>query len=539
MIELRIFTLFIHVMKKELLVCLIFFMFSHYNYAQLHIDWQNCFIGPDNDRVNDVLQLDDGFFVLGSYGIHVSNPLIIRQSDVWLIKTDLDGNFLWDKKFGGSKDDFGKRILRTSDNNYIIIAQSSSDDEDLSNNPYPGSANYWVYKINQSGEILWSKIVGGNGPDWPNNAVIRDNGNIMVVGQSQSNDGDLSVHYGSWDIWIVDLDAGGNLIWERTIGTEGIEWADEVVQNDFGEILIGGTSAHYGVGNIQCDFYNELYGESLLTKLDSNLNMVWQQCYGGSVNELICSISSFQEGYFINHSSDSFDGDLYNAGLHGGLDIWITKNDSLGNLLWGKCYGGSENEFGYRTFVSENGDVTVFGITESNDGDVHGIHSPSKDIWVFKIDSSGNLKWQQCLGGTGSEAVEIGVKKISNNSYVVAAVTLASFGSGDVGCNTNTSTANDLWFFQITDTTIVSRNEDSFSKIKIFPNPAEDYLILTSDEKINGYFTLYNAFGEKVIIDKFFENELYLDIQEIPAGVYISTIRDKQGNFTANKIIIN
>lgn len=152
-------------MKNWFTFGVLYLLLSQPIFAQLRIDWQNCFVGPEIDRANDIIQLDDGFFVLGSYGIHVSNPLIIRQSDVWLIKTDLYGNFLWDKKFGGSKDDFGKKILKTQDGNYIIIAQSSSSDYDLSNNPYPGSANYWVYKINPSGNIIWSKIFGGNAAD--------------------------------------------------------------------------------------------------------------------------------------------------------------------------------------------------------------------------------------------------------------------------------------------------------------------------------------------------------------------------------------
>lgn len=526
-------------MKRQIITLIGLLLLTQSIFAQLQIDWQNCFVGPDYDIVNDVLELEDGYFILGSYGIPVSNPLIIRQMDVWLIKTDLYGNLLWDKKFGGSKDDIGKKILKTSDNNFIIVAQSSSNDYDLSNNPYPTSTNYWIYKINPSGDILWNKIVGGNGPDWPDNATLTSDGGIMVSGMSQSSDGDVSINYGSWDNWIVKLDSAGNKIWEYTIGTEGVEQALEIIEDQDGGILIGGTSASYGSGNINCDFYSEFMGESVLTKLDSNLNIEWQQCYGGSSHELISAITFFQNNYYVSHVVESNDGDLYNSGFHGFCDVWITEIDSIGNLNWGKCFGGSQYEDGGRIFIDEEGELTSFGITYSDDGDVQGIHSQNEDIWVFKIDTSGNLKWQQCIGGTGRESVSLGVKKVSNNSYVIAAKTFASFGTGDINCNTTADTGYDIWFFKVTDTTIVSRNENKFHSLKIFPNPADNYLIIQSEENISGFITISNILGEKVIKEKYFEKELYLDINNAPPGIYIYTITDNQGNFSAGKLIIN
>lgn len=523
--------------KIQIFLALLFFTQSVF--AQLQVNWQNCIVGPENDRVNDVIPLEDGYFILGSYGIHVSNPLIIQQYDVWLIKTDLYGNIVWDKKFGGSKDDIGKKILKTSDNNFIIVAQSSSNDNDLSNNPYPTSTNYWIYKINPSGDIIWSKIVGGNEADWPNNALITSDDDILIIGRSASNDGDVSTNYGSWDIWGVKLDYNGNIIVEFSFGTEGLENANDVIEDTDGGIIIGGTTAFYGNGNIYCDYYSELYGESLLIKLDSNLNLEWQQCYGGSLHESIDCITSFQNAFYVSHAVESNDGDLQNSGYHGALDIWLTELDSLGDLKWGKCFGGSKMEAGSRIFTELNGDVTLFGTTESNDGDVQGIHSPNDDIWVTKVDTAGNLKWQQCIGGNGRESVLLGVKKVNNNTYVVAVETFASFGTGDINCNTTADTGYDIWFFKVTDTTIVSRNENKFHSLKIFPNPADNYLIIQSEEYISGFITISNILGEKVIKEKYFERELYLDINNEPPGIYIYTITDNQGNYSAGKLIIN
>ncbi len=512
-------------MKKSLVI-LLFLLMTQVCSAQLQIDWQNCFMGPGDDKVNDVLALDDGYFILGEY----------NSTDVWLIRTDLYGNFLWDRKYGGSRSDEGIKIIKTNDGNYIIVALSFSEDFDLVNNPYPNSANYWIYKINPSGNILWSKIMGGNGPDWPNNATLTTDGGVIVVGQSQSFDGDVGINYGYWDIWAVKLDSLGNIVWAEVFGSDGAEWADEVTIDINGSVLIGGTTANVGVGNIDCNPFNE-WGESLIIKFDSTLIPQWQQCYGGSLNELVTNITPANGGFYVSHNTESLDGDLYNSGFHGELDIWITKLDSNGNLIWGKCYGGSKKEAPSKIFYEQNGDLTLFGVTESNDGDVNGNHSPGRDIWVVKTDSSGTIKWQQCIGGNGNET-SIAVERISNNTFVIAAMTFASFVSGDVNCNTTVQTGSDIWFLQITDTTVVSRKEDKFLTLKVFPNPADDYIYIHDDDHRRKLFSLYNLVGEKLITDIEFKNELYINIGKFSRGLYIYTVRDMVGDFTSGKLLI-
>lgn len=507
-------------------------------YCQLRIDWQHCFIGPDVDEVDDIIELEDGYFILGSYAIPVVNPLIIRQSDVWLIKTDFEGNMIWDKKFGGTGDDFGRRILKTLDNNFIIVSASFSSDMDLENNPYPNSGNYWIYKINPQGEIIWNKIVGGNGTDVPINATITSDGGVIVIGRTVSNDGDVSVSYGSWDAWAIKLDVNGNKTWEYSIGTGGLEWSNDILELPDGGVLIGGTSAEYGSGNIDCDSHSA-WGESLLTKLNSNLNLEWQTCYGGSMDEAIMSLVKVNGGYIIAHCVSSNDGDLSISGYHGGeTDVWVTKIDTVGNLIWGKCFGGTKIEISYHILSEANGDLTLFGYTSSNDGTVNGNHSQGNDIWVFKIDSLGNLKWQQCLGGTGMEIMIKGVIK-TGNGYVIAGCTFGSFATGDINCNTTAATSDDIWFFKVTDTTTVSSNQMNTSRLKIYPNPASDYLIITDDDQTQKIFSLKNIYGKELVVSKMFTSELLINLESFCSGIYIYTIKNKAGGFTAGKIIVN
>lgn len=512
-------------MNKCLII--VFILITHISFAQLQIDWQNCFIGPGDDRVESVLALDDGYFILGTY----------NSVDVWLIRTDLYGNFLWDKKYGGSQNDFGEKILKANDGNYIIVALSASSDFDLINNPYPNSANFWIYKINPSGNIIWSRVVGGNGADWPQNATITIDSGVVAVGQSQSYDGDVGINYGYWDIWAVKLDSNGNKVWAEVFGAESAEWADEVITTDDGSVLMGGTATNVGIGNIDCDPFNEWWGESLIMKFDSDMNLLWQQCYGGGSHELNASITPIETGYYASHYAHSNDGDLSNSGYHGEADIWITKLDTSGNFAWGKCYGGSNNEGPDHTFNHLNNDLTFFGTTSSNDGDVSGNHSQGSDIWVVKTDSSGTIKWQQCIGGFGNEP-DVAVRKISDNTYVIASMTLVT--SGDVSCTTTIETGYDIWFFQVTDTTVVSTNELIPLSWNIYPNPASDYITIELEKQSGNWesASIYDCTGRMVHSQTITESKIGLQLQDLPSGFYYASLIGDNGMTPFKKLVL-
>lgn len=466
--------------SKLIFFCICFTLTVLVN-AQLAITWQNCFGGSQEDRPGDLIQVEKENYMIIGYTTSSDGDVSFNHggNDVWLLKLDINGALLNEKTFGGSDGDIGQRILKNDNNHYFLLNESWSSDFDITLDPYPQSGDYWIVKIDSSYNIIWDKIYGGTWFDGMYTGVVADNSDILVQGYTGSPDGDVSVYFGQYDIWQIKLNNSGELLSDFTIGSLGFDYGYAIINTSDNGYLVGGyTRVENGGGNIDCIPYS-WYGEALLVKLDSNNNIEWQQCYGGSGNESMKELLEVDGGYIMIASANSNNGDLAGTGYHGDNDIWVIKTDFHGNILWSKCYGGTDFDSGYKIFPQSDGGYIVFGNTESNNGDVSGNHSISShdaDIWVFKIDANGNLKWQQCYGGIGDERIEYGVLKSGDSSFIVAGMSDYA-PSYDVTCTSYSYGIYDYWIFKLSDSSVSINeinNHTSESIISIYPNPATE-----------------------------------------------------------------
>lgn len=286
-----------------------------------NIQWRKCLGGTSVDGAVSIRQtFDGGFIVAGGtdsndgdvYGNH-------GNSDCWIIKLSDTGSLEWQKCFGGSSDDDGSLIIQTSDSGYVFAASSSSNDGDVSGNH--GLDDYWIVKISAIGSIQWEKSFGGSGYDQPYSIARCFDGGYIVVGYTQSNDGDVSANHGLQDCWVIKLSPSGVLQWQKSLGSSGAD-----------------------------------YGFSIQQTSDT--------------------------GYIVAGYTGSNDGDV--TGIHGFGDYWIVKLSSSGALEWEKCLGGSDPDEAYAIVQAYDGNYVVAGSSASNDGDVTGHHG-SDDFWVVKF----------------------------------------------------------------------------------------------------------------------------------------------------------
>jgi len=520
-------------------------MFATFSNAQLAITWQNCFGGSDWDKPYDMVTCGNGYMILGYTGSNDGDIGFNHgENDVWLINIDSWGNLIWEKTYGGSQGDGGRRILTDSNGFYYLLNDAWSSDYDITYDPYPQSGDYWVVKIDSAGNIIWDKILGGTWLDRVQTGLITYDEGILVQGHTGSPDGDVTNYYGQYDIWQVKLDNSGNLEWDFSIGSQGFDYGQAIIQTSDSGLLVGGyTRIEGGGGNIDC-IPHSWYGEGVLLKLDSNANIEWQQCYGGSGDEQINALLEVEDGYMLLAGAESNDGDLTGTGYHGELDIWVMKIDYYGNIVWSKCYGGTKMDLGYEIFSNTDGGFVVFGVTTSNNGDVNGNHSPGwNDIWVFKINSTGELVWQQCIGGASDERLFHGVLQQSDNKYIIAAETNTTPPSYDVLCSLNHG-GYDYWIFGLTDTT-VSINENVNIKrndlLTIYPNPAKDIInCKLNDRDLQGSLGIYNI--HSILMNGF---EVYdvetikLDVSNYPDGLYIAVLKSDNTIIGRTKFIIS
>jgi len=513
------------------------------------LTWQQCYGGSNGDLSKDIVETANGYLITGGTSSNDGDvTFYLGGGDGWLIKVDTVGNILWEKTYGGSDLEYFNRIIPSSDDTFYLLGLSFSSDGDISYDPYPDSPDYWIVKIDIEGNILWDKIVGGSdGGEHIWNGSPTLDGGVVAVGYTYSTDGDVSISYGGADTWAVKITSDGELEWDYTIGTDWIDKGYAVMAtSDGGYLLTSSSSIHEdAIGNITCTPHSYGWTECVLFKLDSNLNLEWQKCYGGSNHDGIYGIIELDDGYMFSSYTTSNDGDV--TGYHGEADIWVVKIDFDGNIMWENCFGGYKGESAHYISTNSNGSYTVIGGTRSNDGDVSGNHGLSEfdtDVWMFGISNEGELLWQKCIGGQGSEAIPglpFGVIKKSDINYVIAAQT--DYGpSYDVACDPYGGFLDeDWWVFEIKDTTTgMQEHFAGQNQINVYPNPAKDYFIFeippmtsTSEASVK----ISDIYGREVAGVKVNTAKTVLDVRAFEAGIYFYHV-EIDGMFYSGKFIV-
>ena len=190
-------------------------------------------------------------------------------------------------------------------------------------------------------------------------------------------------------------------------------------------------------------------------------------------------------GYLVVTSSSSSDGDV--TGAHGRADIWVIKMNFSGDVIWKKAFGGTQWEYFQKVFVHNDGSITIFGYTDSPNGDVIGHHG-FQDVWVIKLNSSGTLLWQKALGGSAEDGFRW-AEVLPDNSYIMAGYTFSN--NGNVSGNHGSA---DIWIVKLSSSGDVQwqkcfggTNDDRPRTIQLIPG--NQFLIIGGTLSNNGDVT--------------------------------------------------
>ncbi len=359
------------------------------------IEWQRSLGGSSGETANSIEQTFDGGFITAGYSWSVNGDVTGNHglSDYWIVKLDDAGNVLWEKAFGGSENDVAWAMEQTADSGFIIVGYSRSADGDIPVNK--GLTDYCIMKLDASGNLTWQRSFGGSEDDWAYAVQQTTDLGFIVAGFSKSSDGDVTVNQGDWDYWIVRLDVNGNMMWQKSVGGSDEDEAYAVIQTpDGGFAVAGGSDSDDGdvSGNHGDDDY-------WIVRLDSMGNMLWQKSFGGSGGDYAYALQQTSDnGFILAGSSASNDQDV--SGNHGFTDYWVMKSDADGNLLWQKSFGGSDYDIAGSIAQTTDGGFILTGDSYSSDGDVTENYGLD-DYWILRLDTSGNLVWQKSLGGSG------------------------------------------------------------------------------------------------------------------------------------------
>ena len=202
--------------------------------------WQKSFGGSESDGIlsNDVqfpipiFQLSDGNLIFASNSTSIDGDLIGNQSQSWVVKFSQSGNIIWKNTYGNS-DELLKKLIKTTDNELAFFGEKFNN----------GSLNNFIFKVsNNNGSIIWEKSIGGSDTDLVDNLISTSDGAVLMIGRTRSSNGDMVGNHGEMDVYVVKIANNGNLLWTKIIGGTGDEFPTSVFETTEGKYLISGTT---------------------------------------------------------------------------------------------------------------------------------------------------------------------------------------------------------------------------------------------------------------------------------------------------------
>ena len=313
--------------------------------------------GNGNDYLQSIRQTADGGYILGidswSGNTGIKTDTLSGASDFWIIKIDASGNVEWQKAYGSTGADILTFLFITNDGGYFFGGHSDSNAGGAKSENNFGFNDYWVVKIDASGNVIWDNTVGGTDEDQLWNATQTADGGFVLVGASVSGiSGEKTEpHVGPYaytDYWIVKLNNSGTIQWQNTIGGNRIDAALAVFENAAGELFINGNSGSIANGDKTEPNYGAANtADYWILKLNATGSIIWQKSIGGSNSDLATATTLCSDGgLIIAGTSFSPASGNKTTNLVGGDDIWIVKleggcafNVELCNELDDNCNG--------------------------------------------------------------------------------------------------------------------------------------------------------------------------------------------------------
>ena len=274
--------------------------------------WEKTYGGTGTDWGYSVRQTFDGGYVIAgrTYSFGAGNW------DFYLIKTDVNGDTLWTKTYGGTNIDIAYSVKQTSDSGYIIVGYTTSFGQ--------GGKDVYLVRANKSGDTLWTKTYGGGYADRGSSVQQTIDGGYIITGYTSS-----SRMQSSFDVYLIKTATNGDTVWTKTFGGTEHDEAYSVQQTLDGGYIITGYTRSFGAG------HSDVY----LIKTDALGDTLWTRTYGGTDLDVGNSVQqTLDGGYIITGYTSSF-----GAGDHG---ICLIKTDTFGDTLWTSTYGGTFEDVG-------------------------------------------------------------------------------------------------------------------------------------------------------------------------------------------------
>lgn len=289
---------------------------------------------------------DSGYLLAGS-----TELIGVELRDVYVVKTNAQGDTLWTRTWGGADYENGFAVVATSDSGGLIVGNTKSFGA--------GFFDVYAIRVDGSGNTLWTRTYGWSGFDTGHGVAPTGDGGFIIVGYTNS--------YGDDDVLLVRINASGDTLWTRH--------PDAAPGTSDHGMSIRKTSDN---GYIICGYaWISTYYDFFLMKTDSLGSILWKRSWGGSAYDYgNCAVPTSDGGYIVTGMTECFGA--------GGYDVWLIKTDAGGDSIWSRTYGGGNNDRGFVVEQTLDGGYIIAGGTGS-------YGSGGWDVYLIKTDGNGNV----------------------------------------------------------------------------------------------------------------------------------------------------
>ncbi len=386
-----------------------------------------------------IRQTSDGnYFIVGTSTSGIGGNKTVAgfgSYDIWIIKIDANGNKLWEQSYGGSAQELFSSVVTTADGGAVISAHSQSGISGNKTTPNYGGPDYWLFKIDANGNFDWQKSYGGLAQDSPNDLKKTLDGGYIIAGTSPSGtsvSGNKTTSGTGFHYWVVKVDANGNYQWDNSYSGSGNDALQTILPSTEGYIIAGTSNSPISGDKTENSSSNDYW----VLKLSSTGSIIWENTIGGSGTDNVGrnSIYETSSGDFIigGISNSGIGGDKTEA-LNGNQDIWLVKlNGATGAVISDEGIGAAAGSFSglFNIYESpvDNGLVLVGFSFGGVGGDKTEITQGGTDYWLLKLDESLNIEWEKGFGGTGEDNAS-GIE-VEAGAYIISGYTTSGI-SGD------------------------------------------------------------------------------------------------------------
>ncbi len=440
-------------------------------------------------------------------------------SDFWLIRLDKYGNKIWDKTYGGSNSDIPSSLL-VLPHGFVLGGTSSSPISGEKTDSLRGVADFWVVAVDTAGQLQWDKTIGGLLSDQLNAITLTSDFNLMLSGWTLSGSGadKVSPSYGDFDFWLVKLDLSGNFLLENTLG--GL-LADNcyamVATNDGGALLAGYSNSPVSFSKSSPSRGGFDYW---VVRVDSLGRKIWDKTMGGSGDDYAFAVTEHpgsSRGFLIGGDSFSGAGNEKTDSSRGADDYWLVYLLPNGSIAWDKTFGGSDFDELNAISINQQQQILISGESYSNAGGEKSENNMgAEQIWMILTDTSGQKIWDKTFFTTGHDEMALAIP-VLDNCYTGINFTTADTGGMRSFMNIG---GGDIWLCKLCYIPLFLAEGNEQRNLKLFPNPAFSEVILEGYEHPPVWVQLYDAQGRLIQSMMSEAASTKLDVSQITPGLY-------------------